>query len=129
VALATLTIHVTENDQGRLDALARSTGRSPSSLAEEALSEYLAVNEWQIAGIKAAIEDLERGERVEHKAVREWVESWGSDNELKPPGASRGFSGRDEQSTIFARSRPLSRTATQLRRERSLCGSSTPSRR
>ena len=85
---ATLTIRIAESDEGRLDALARSTGRSPSSLAEEALSEYLAVNEWQIAGIKAAIEDLERGERIEHEAVREWVESWGSDNELKPPGAS-----------------------------------------
>jgi predicted transcriptional regulator len=83
-----LTIRIAENDQGRLDALARSTGRSQSSLAEEALSEYLAVNEWQISGIKAAIEDLERGERFEHEAVRRWVESWASEDELKPPGAS-----------------------------------------
>lgn len=85
---ATLTIRVAENDQGRLEALARSTGRSPSSLAEEALSEYLAVNEWQISGIKAAIEDLERGERIEHEAVRRWVKSWGSEDELKPPDVS-----------------------------------------
>jgi RHH-type transcriptional regulator, rel operon repressor / antitoxin RelB len=85
----TLTIRVAESDQGRLEALARSTGRSESSLAEEALSEYLAVNEWQISGIKAAIEDLERGgERFEHEAVRRWVESWGSEDELKPPGGS-----------------------------------------
>jgi predicted transcriptional regulator len=83
-----LTIRVAENDQERLEALARSTGRSQSSLAEEALSEYLAVNEWQISGIKAAIEDLERGERIEHEAVRRWVESWGSEDELKPPDAS-----------------------------------------
>ena len=76
---ATLTIRVAETDQERLEALARSTGRSQSSLAEEALSEYLAVNEWQISGIKAAIEDLERGERIEHEAVRRWVESWGSE--------------------------------------------------
>ena len=73
----TLTIRVAESDEGRLDALARSTGRSRSSLAEEALSEYLAVNDWQISGIKAAIEDLERGERVEHQAVRRWVEVLG----------------------------------------------------
>ncbi len=85
---STLTIRVAESDQGRLDALARSTGRSPSSLAEEALSDYLALNEWQIVGIKAAIEDLERGERFEHEAVRRWVESWGSADELKPPDAS-----------------------------------------
>ena len=73
----TLTIRVAESDEGRLDALARSTGRSRSSLAEEALSEYLAVNDWQISGIKAAIEDLERGEQVEHQAVRRWVEFLG----------------------------------------------------
>jgi RHH-type transcriptional regulator, rel operon repressor / antitoxin RelB len=86
VSSTTLTIRVAESDEGRLDALARSTGRSRSSLAEEALSEYLAVNDWQISGIKAAIEDLERGERVEHQAVRRWVESWGSDDEHEPPG-------------------------------------------
>jgi RHH-type transcriptional regulator, rel operon repressor / antitoxin RelB len=85
---ATFTIRVDEADKQRLEALARSTGRSRSFLAAEAIAEYLAVNEWQIAGIKAAIEDLERGERIEHEAVRKWVESWGADNELKPPNAS-----------------------------------------
>jgi RHH-type transcriptional regulator, rel operon repressor / antitoxin RelB len=88
VATATLTVQLTDADKERLEALADSTGRSLSSLAEEALSEYLAVNEWQISGIKAAIEDLERGERIEHDAVRRWVESWGSEDELKPPDAS-----------------------------------------
>jgi RHH-type transcriptional regulator, rel operon repressor / antitoxin RelB len=86
---ATLTIRIAESDQGRVEALARSTGRSQSSLAEEALSEFLAVNEWQISGIEAAIEDLERGgERFERETVRRWVESWGSEDELKPPGES-----------------------------------------
>jgi RHH-type transcriptional regulator, rel operon repressor / antitoxin RelB len=88
VATGTLTVQLTDADKERLEALADSTGRSLSSLAEEALAEYLAVNEWQISGIKAAIEDLERGERIEHDAVRRWVESWGSEDELKPPDAS-----------------------------------------
>ncbi len=88
MASATFTIRVDEADKDRLEALARSTGRSRSFLAAEAIAEYLAVNEWQIAGIKAAIEDLERGERIEHEAVRKWVESWGSENKLKPPVAS-----------------------------------------
>jgi RHH-type transcriptional regulator, rel operon repressor / antitoxin RelB len=88
LATATLTVQLTDADKERLEALADSTGRSLSSLAEEALAEYLAVNEWQISGIKAAIEDLERGERIEHDAVRRWVESWGSEDELKPPDAS-----------------------------------------
>jgi len=85
---ATFTIRVDEADKTRLEALARSTGRSRSFLAAEAIAEYLAVNEWQIAGIKAAIEELDQGERIDHEAVRKWVESWGSDNELDPPRAS-----------------------------------------
>jgi RHH-type rel operon transcriptional repressor/antitoxin RelB len=85
---ATFTIRVDEADKERLEALARSTGRSRSFLAAEAIAEYLAVNEWQVAGIKAAMEDLDRGERIEHEAVRKWVESWGTDHELKPPSAS-----------------------------------------
>jgi RHH-type rel operon transcriptional repressor/antitoxin RelB len=85
---ATFTIRVDEADKERLEALARSTGRSRSFLAAEAIAEYLAVNEWQVAGIKAAMEDLDRGERIEHEAVRKWVESWGTDNELEPPEAS-----------------------------------------
>ena len=85
---ATFTIRVDEADKERLEALARSTGRSRSFLAAEAITEYLAVNEWQIARIKAAMEDLDRGEFIEHDAVRKWVESWGTDNELEPPKAS-----------------------------------------
>jgi predicted transcriptional regulator len=88
MASATFTVRVDERDKARLEALAQSTGRSRSFLAAEAIAEYLAVNEWQIAGIEAAIEDLEGGERIEHEAVRKWVESWGSENELKPPVAS-----------------------------------------
>ncbi len=88
MASSTLTIRVDEQDKARLEALARSTGRSRSFLAAEAIAEYLAVNEWQIAGIKAAIDDLDRGERFEHEAGRKWVESWDSDNELEPPGGS-----------------------------------------
>ena len=88
MASSTFTIRVDEADKAKLEALARSTGRSRSFLAAEAIAEYLAVNEWQIAGITAAIDDLDRGERFEHESVCKWVESWGSERELEPPGAS-----------------------------------------
>lgn len=88
MASSTLTIRVDEQDKTRLEALARSMGRSRSFLAAEAIAEYLAVNEWRIAGIKAAVDELDWGERFERQAVRRWVESWGSENELEPPGGS-----------------------------------------
>ena len=85
---ATFTIRVDEADRQRLEALARSTGRSRSFLAAEAIAEYLAVNEWQIEAIRTAMAETERGETVSHEAVREWVASWETDQELEPPGST-----------------------------------------
>jgi len=85
---ATLTVRVDEADKQRLEALARSTGRSRSLPAAEAISEYLAVNEWQIEAIQTAIAETERGETVSHEAVREWVASWDTHEELEPPSST-----------------------------------------
>ena len=85
MASATFTIRVDSAMKRRLEKLARSTGRSRSWLAAEALSEYLDVNEWQIAGIRQAANSLERGEGVPHNGVKEWIDFWGSENERAPP--------------------------------------------
>jgi predicted transcriptional regulator len=61
--------------------LAKSTGRSRSFLAAEAINEYLEVNEWQVTGIKRAIASHDRGEGIPHCFVKDWVASWGSANE------------------------------------------------
>jgi RHH-type rel operon transcriptional repressor/antitoxin RelB len=50
---------------------ARSTGRSRSFLATEAISAYLDDNEWQISGIAAALASLDRGEGIPHNRVRQ----------------------------------------------------------
>lgn len=81
----TLTIRVEAADKERLDALAESTGRSRSFLASEAISEYLRVNEWQVAGIRQAMGSLDRGESIDHAEVKDWVLSWDALNELNPP--------------------------------------------
>jgi RHH-type transcriptional regulator, rel operon repressor / antitoxin RelB len=85
VKSSVLTVQVSEADRDRLEALALTTGRSESLLASEAISEYLALQERQIARTKAAIDALDRGEWVAHGAVRDWVSSWDSDNEREPP--------------------------------------------
>ena len=46
----------------RLEKLAKSTGRSRSFLAAEAINEYLDLNEWQVAGIQKAVASPDRGE-------------------------------------------------------------------
>ena len=72
----TFTVRVEPAVKRRLERLAKSTGRSRSFLAAEALTEYLDVNEWQVERIKQAIESLDRGEGVAHDEVKRLVRSW-----------------------------------------------------
>ena len=51
---ASLTVRVKPSTRTRLDNLARITRRSKSFVIEDALEQYLDVNEWQIKGIQEA---------------------------------------------------------------------------
>lgn len=84
----TFTVRVDSIAKKRLERLAKSTGRTRSFLAAEAINEYLDLNEWQVAGIKQAIASLDRGEGVSHERVKEWVKSWGRGKERPVPGRS-----------------------------------------
>jgi predicted transcriptional regulator len=82
---STFTVRVDASVKRRLETLTKSTGRSRSYLAAEALSEYLAINEWQVAGIEQAATSLEKGQGVSHEKVREWIDSWGRKKERPAP--------------------------------------------
>ena len=84
----TFTVRVDTGVKKRLERLAKSTGRSRSFLAAEAINEYLEVNEWQVAGIKQAIASLDRGEGIPHDSVKDWIASWGSASEKPAPKRS-----------------------------------------
>jgi predicted transcriptional regulator len=57
--------------KAKLEALARSTKRSKSFLAAEAIAAYVELNEWQIAEIEAGIAELDRGEVLSMEEVEE----------------------------------------------------------
>jgi len=84
----TFTVRVDAVVKRRLARLAKSTGRSRSFLAAEAINEYLDANEWQIAGIERAIASLDRGEGVSHQSVKDSIASWGSEKERPTPRRS-----------------------------------------
>jgi len=84
----TFTVRIDTGMKKRLERLARSTGRSRSFLAAEAIDAYLELNEWQVGGIRRAIASLDRGEGVAQSAVKEWVESWGRAKEKPVPKRS-----------------------------------------
>jgi RHH-type rel operon transcriptional repressor/antitoxin RelB len=84
----TFTVRVDTSVKKRLERLAKSTGRSRSFLAAEAIAEYLEINEWQVAGIKRAMASLDRGEGISNDSVKDWVASWDSTNEKPTPKSS-----------------------------------------
>jgi RHH-type rel operon transcriptional repressor/antitoxin RelB len=81
----TFTVRIDTGVKKRLERLAKSTGRSRSFLAAEAISGYLEVNEWQVSCIKRAVASLDRGDGISHDLVKDWVASWGRADERPVP--------------------------------------------
>jgi len=57
--------------KAKLEALARSTKRSKSYLAAEAIAAYVELNEWQIGEIEAGIAELDPGEVLSQEQADE----------------------------------------------------------
>lgn len=68
---ASITVRVKPATRKRLDAIARATRRTKSFVIEEALEQYLEVNEWQIKGIQEALleADAPDADWVDHEEV------------------------------------------------------------
>jgi predicted transcriptional regulator len=81
----TLSIRIDSQTKKRLDALAKSSKRSKSFLAAEAIAVYVESEEWQIEEVKAGIADIEAGYEISHDKVSKWLASWGKPGETKAP--------------------------------------------
>jgi RHH-type transcriptional regulator, rel operon repressor / antitoxin RelB len=69
VGTTVITARIDAALKAKLEALARSTKRSKSFLAAEAIAAYVELNEWQIAEITAGLAELDAGEALsEHQA-------------------------------------------------------------
>jgi len=80
-----LSVRIDKEIKDKLARLAESMKRSQSFLAAEAIEEFVAVQEWQIAGIEQAIASADAGKTVPHKDVRDWIASIDTDNERPMP--------------------------------------------
>jgi RHH-type transcriptional regulator, rel operon repressor / antitoxin RelB len=86
---SSLSIRVSDAAKERLSALAKSTGRTSSFLAAEAIEAYLDLNEWQVRGIRAGMLSLDAGRGATHQDVKTWAASLGAADELPSPGKPR----------------------------------------
>jgi RHH-type rel operon transcriptional repressor/antitoxin RelB len=81
----TFSVRVGRSTKSRLEKLAKSTGRTRSFLAAEAIVAYLDTNEWQVAGITTVLSSLDRGKGIAHERVSDWVASWETRRERPAP--------------------------------------------
>jgi len=72
----TMTIRLDLKELKRLDKLAKSTQRSRSFLAAEAIKDYIELNEWQINEIKMALREADSNEFATDKEVDKILKKW-----------------------------------------------------
>jgi RHH-type transcriptional regulator, rel operon repressor / antitoxin RelB len=80
-----LSIRLESTVKAKLDRLAKSSKRSKSFLAAEAIATYVEAESWQLAEIESGLKELNQGKRVDHADVKGWLESWGKKRERRPP--------------------------------------------
>ena len=71
-----LTLRLDDNLKKKLERLAKSTHRTKSFLAAEAIREYVAINEWQIQEIKKAIQEADEGDFASDQEVQKVMDKW-----------------------------------------------------
>lgn len=82
----TLTLRISDDVKNRLDRLARSTRRSKSYLAAEAITGYVEANAWQVEEIEKGLQEARAGEPgIPHEEVAAWLDSWGRGRKTRPP--------------------------------------------
>ena len=69
----------------RVAEIAAVLDRPKSWVIEQAVEDFVAMQEWQLAAIDAGIEDADAGRVVDHDDVVAWVKSWGQPDERPMP--------------------------------------------
>jgi RHH-type transcriptional regulator, rel operon repressor / antitoxin RelB len=75
---AVLSVHTKPETSRRLEALAKQQGRTKSSLANEALEQYVSHQEWLIREIEKGVIAADNGELVADEAMEAWFRSIGA---------------------------------------------------
>lgn len=69
----------------QVGAIAAALDRPKSWVIEQAVRDFVAVQEWQLAAIDEGIGAADEGRVAAHEDVVAWVQSWGQANELPMP--------------------------------------------
>jgi len=72
----TLTLRMPEEMRKELDRLAAATARSRSRVAIDAISSYLALQDWQMGEIRKGLDEAEAGEFASEEDVARVFGKW-----------------------------------------------------
>lgn len=67
-------VHLPQQQEAQLNALAAQTGRGTDELVQEAVAQMLARNEWFQAQVQIGIDQIARGEFIEEEEMDTRVE-------------------------------------------------------
>jgi len=73
---ALVSLRIEEELSDRLNRFAAATGKTKSFVASQAILDYLALQEWQIAAIQEGVAAADRGELVKHEEAVKVLQSW-----------------------------------------------------
>jgi predicted transcriptional regulator len=82
---APVSVRLESDLNARVGAVAVALDRPKSWVIEQAVRDFVAVQEWQIAAIEEGIRAADAGRVVAHEDVAAWVRSWDSPNERPTP--------------------------------------------
>ncbi len=78
-------LHLDAALQARLATLAEVRQQPVSEVAAEVISMYLAPDSWEHQRIRAGLAELEAGEGFSNERVSEWLDGWGTKQEIPTP--------------------------------------------
>jgi predicted transcriptional regulator len=83
--IAPVSVRLDAELNDRLAAIATVLDRPKSWVIEQAIADFVSLQEWQLAAIEEGIGDADAGRVIGHDEVVAWVRSWGQPDELPMP--------------------------------------------
>lgn len=75
---AVLSVHTWSETREKLEALAKVQGRTKSSLANEAIEQYVSHHEWLTSEIEKGLAAADEGQLIDDDAMEAWFRSIGA---------------------------------------------------
>jgi len=94
---ATLSVRLKPEIKRQLAKMAKASGRSANFLISDAVESYVLDQERLIAEVRQGEAQVASGHYVSQKAMKEWLLSWGTDQELSLPKCACGKEHNDEE--------------------------------